>query len=148
MRTRRAVPEDIEQLASLFDQYRTFYGKTPDLNLAKSFLQERMLKEQSVILVAETEPGDLAGFTQLYPSFSSLSAATVYVLNDLFVAPDHRREGVAQALLEAAEAFARESGAVQLSLSTAMTNDPAQSLYEGMGWTRDQEFYHYALAIK
>lgn len=139
-----ATQDDLEQVAALFDQYRQFYGRAADLKLAKRFIGERLTNADSVILIAD-EPA--AGFTQLYPSFSSASAARIYVLNDLFVAPTWRRTGVGRALLKAAETFARDAGAVALSLSTAIDNRPAQSLYESMGWLRDRRFYHYDLAI-
>ena len=85
------------------------------------------------------------GFTQLYPSFSSISAARLFILNDLFVSPDARRSGAGSALLRAAADFGRAANAVELELSTAMSNHGAQALYEREGWQRDQEFFVYRL---
>src|SRR5690606_17256402 len=95
---------------------------------------------------AETASGELAGFVQLFPSFSSVSAARIYVLNDLFVAPAHRRQGVARRLLEAAHRVGSDGGAVYLALSTARDNRPAQALCESLGWVRDEAFHQYTLA--
>lgn len=148
LHVRRAAAQDLEQLARLFDQYRSFYGMPPDLPLALGFLGERMSKGESVILVAETQPAELAGFTQLYPGFSSVSAAAVYVLNDLYVSPHHRGRGAGRALLEAARQFAEQAGALRLLLSTARTNRSAQALYESLGWVRDLEFCHYSLELR
>ncbi len=69
------------------------------------------------------------------------------MLYDLFVAPAQRRRGAARALLEAAAAYARLAGAVRMDLATARTNVAAQSLYESLGWIRDDVFLHYSLAI-
>ena len=63
-----------------------------------------------------------------------------WLLNDLFVAPSARRQGVAAALLGAAAEHARALGAAGLSLSTARDNAPAQALYESLGWQRDRQF--------
>lgn len=147
MNIRAAQIDDLEAIAALFDQYRVFYGKPSDICLARAFIGERMHKAESVILVAEAAGGELAGFVQLYPGFSSVSAARIYVLNDLFVGHAHRRQGVGRLLLEAAHRFAQEAGAARLSLSTATSNHPAQTLYESLGWIRDQEFHHYTLAV-
>lgn len=61
----------------------------------------------------------------------------------LFVAPEARGTGAGCALMERAEAHARETGAGGLDLMTQKTNTTAQRLYESCGWVRDQEFYHY-----
>jgi GNAT superfamily N-acetyltransferase len=83
----------------------------------------------------------------LYPSFSSASLARTFILNDLFVIENCRRKKVGALLLEAAADFAKSLGAVRLTLSTAVTNKPAQALYESAGWKRDEQFivYHYAI---
>nr|WP_307731799.1 hypothetical protein [Massilia antarctica] len=47
-------------------------------------------------------------------------------------------------MLLAAEAHALRNGAVRLDLTTAKTNLPAQSLYQALGWTRDDIFYAYS----
>jgi ribosomal protein S18 acetylase RimI-like enzyme len=148
MYARKAVSQDLEDVSTLFDQYRSFYGRSSDPALAKRFIQERINNEDSLILVAESLQGKIAAFTQLYPSFSSISAAPVYVLNDLYVAPAHRRQGAGRALLEAAREFARQKGAVALSLSTAIDNKNAQSLYESLGWEMDRKFLHYNLTVE
>jgi ribosomal protein S18 acetylase RimI-like enzyme len=144
---RQAVLADLDAVAILFDGNRQFYGQASDEAAAKTFLKARFEHGQSVVLLAESQ-GQTVGFTQLYPSFSSVSMARVFVLNDLFVAPTARRLGVGEALLNAAANHARQLGAVRLSLTTNVQNLPAQSLYASMGWERDQKFYAYHLALR
>jgi ribosomal protein S18 acetylase RimI-like enzyme len=148
MTVRPAQPADRAQLARLFDQYRQFYQQPPDLPLAQDFIGERLANHDSVIFVASVEPQTLVGFTQLYPTLCSVSAAKIYVLYDLFVAPPARGHGVARALMQAAQAYAEQTGAVRLELATARTNVQAQALYESLGWVRDSEFYRYNLEIE
>lgn len=144
---RRAQLADVATVAPLFDAYRQFYGKPSDPELAARFLTERIANGESVVYVAETRDGQAVGFTQLYPSFSSVSAGRIYIVNDLFVAPAARRANVGRALLHAAGEFARGKGALRLSLSTARSNEQAQALYESEGWARDEQYYHYSLAL-
>ena len=143
---RQALLSDLDAVSILFDAYRQFYGQTSDEDAAKTFLLARFEHGQSVVLLAESQ-GQAVGFTQLYPSFSSVSMARVFVLNDLFVAPTARRLGVGEALLTAAADHARQLGAVRLSLNTDVQNLAAQALYASMGWERDQKFYAYHLAL-
>ena len=70
---RAAAPSDVDALAHLFEQYRAFYHCEPNATRAREFIAERLRNTDSAILVAEdTRSGSLAGFTQLYPIFSSL----------------------------------------------------------------------------
>jgi ribosomal protein S18 acetylase RimI-like enzyme len=141
---RLATALDVDALAPLFDAYRQFYGQTADLDLAKRFLAERTERSESTIFVAE-EGAVAVGFTQLYPSFSSARAARIYVLNDLYVAPSHRRRGVGRLLLQRAAEYGAEQGAVRLALTTMHTNLPAQRLYESVGWKLDEQFRTYTI---
>jgi ribosomal protein S18 acetylase RimI-like enzyme len=142
--TRFATPDDVPQLAALFDRYRQFYEQAPDLKLARAFISERLAKQESVILVAEVEPRTLAGFCQMYPTFCSVAAAPILVLYDLFVDVPWRRSGVGRSLMQAAEQYAVQAGVARMDLATARTNLSAQSLYESLGWKRDEAFYTYS----
>lgn len=138
----RVTAEEVELVAPLFDAYRQFYGQPPDLDGARRFLAERLGRGESVIF-AVVEGGRALGFTQLYPSFSSVSMRPIWILNDLFVAGDARRRGVGARLLGAARDHALRTGAARLALSTAVTNTEAQALYERDGWRRDTAYLHY-----
>ncbi len=148
---RRAGAEDLDALAGLFDAYRQFYRQPADVAGARAFLAERIARGESVLFLAELGGAELggkaAGFTQLYPSFTSAGMARIYILNDLFVAPEARGQGVAKALLRRAAEFGRGEGAVRLVLSTATDNFTAQALYEREGWQRDDGFLTYRLGL-
>lgn len=143
---RQAVFSDIEALSVLFDGYRQFYGQESNAMAAKDFLKSRFNHGESVIFIAENS-GSVIGFTQLYPSFSSVSMRRIFVLNDLFVCESSRNEKVGARLLTSAIEFAKSVGAVRLSLSTAVTNKTAQTLYESSGWKKDEKFFHYEYAL-
>jgi GNAT superfamily N-acetyltransferase len=142
IQVRRAGLADLAQLAVLFDGYRQFYGKSPDVEGAQAFLSERLSLQQSVVYLARNALHDV-GFVQLYPSFSSVSMAPIWVLNDLFVDVSGRRQGVASALLTAAVAHARSTGAMRLELSTGRDNVKAQACYDAHGWQRNEDYYTY-----
>jgi len=141
----RASIKDLDDLVPLFDGYRQFYGQRSDLTVARIFLGDRIERDESVVYLAYTGPREAAGFTQLYPSFSSVSLKPLWILNDLYVRSDVRRGGVGRALLERARQHALETGAKGLVLSTGVMNKPAQTLYESCGWRRDDEFFQYHL---
>jgi GNAT superfamily N-acetyltransferase len=143
----QATIHDLDTLVPLFDGYRQFYRQASDPSGARRFLAERFMHHESVILLARDDQDAGLGFIQLYPLFSSVRMMRIYVLNDLFVSADARRQGVAKALMVAAADHARALGAARLLLTTELDNKPAQTLYESLGWRRDQEFCEYALML-
>ncbi len=144
--TRQAGVEDVELLAPMFDNYRRYYRQAGDVDLARRFLHARLTRSESVIFVAQDAAQAGLGFVQLYPSFSSVKAQRVWILNDLFVQPEARRMGVARALMEAARRLARNTGARGLVLETEADNRNAQRLYESLGYVDQNPGYrHYCL---
>jgi ribosomal protein S18 acetylase RimI-like enzyme len=145
---RQARPEDADAVAPLFDAYRQFYEQPSDLALARAFIGARLERGESVIFLAERD-GRAVGFVQLYPVFSSTAVRPrrLWLLNDLFVAPEARGRGVARSLMERARQLAVETDAAGLELATAHTNTAAQRLYESLGWRRDERFPRYELAL-
>ena len=144
--TRRAGPQDLDALAVLFDAYRGFYGQPSDVARARDWLRTRMRVGESVVLVAERD-GGIVGFTQLYPMFSSVRTARTWILNDLFVDSAQRKQGTGRALIEAAHAYAIETGAAAISLSTEHTNETAKALYRDIGYEPVTAFEAYSFAL-
>ncbi|MEO1437962.1 MAG: GNAT family N-acetyltransferase [Bacteroidota bacterium] len=142
LRVSKATLDDLEVVATLFDQYRVFYKQESNLAKAKAFIKARLERSESVIFLAywEDQP---AGFTQLYPFFTSVGLATKWILNDLYVHASFRRRGVAMRLMLEAMDFAKISGAASISLETASDNHGAQRLYETLGWKKNEHFFVY-----
>ena len=147
MSVAQATVEDLGDIVPLFDAYRQFYKQPTDLDAARAFLLDRFEHQQSVLFLARDDRGAAVGFTQLYPSFSSTSLRRIYVLNDLYVRPEARGQHVGVALLEAAAAYGRKTGAARLTLRTATDNLRAQGVYEAAGWRRDEAFLTYDLPL-
>jgi len=145
MTTRQASIQDIDQLAILFAEYRVFYQQSFDPEAAKQFLQERIINQESMIFIAIND-GKYAGFTQIYPSFSSVGMKKIWILNDLFVAPGHRQKGIARALINHVLGYSKETGRKKVVLSTAYDNFNAQKLYEKMGFNRS-DFHNYEIEV-
>jgi GNAT superfamily N-acetyltransferase len=137
----QAGPEHLEALVSLLDGYRVFYGQNPDPGAARIFLRQRLQKGDSTIFLA-FEAGEATGFTQLYPSFSTVSLQPLLILNDLYVAPKHRKRGMGEALLRRAQEYCYASHCKGLALETGVDN-PARLLYERLGWEKESHCFHY-----
>ena len=134
----------LDDLAVLFDAYRVFYKKETDLDAAKKFLRERLANDQSVIFMVYND-SRAVGFTQLYPVFSSVNMAAVWLLNDLFVDPVYRGKKIGKQLLEAAQNHCRATQAKRVSIETKQTNVEGNKLYPIIGFEKDPEhnFYYW-----
>jgi GNAT superfamily N-acetyltransferase len=143
---RPATPDDADALTDLFDDYLAFYGRTPAAGGSRPFLAARLQAGDARVLLAE-DGGRAIGFALMYPSWSSLAQAPIFLLSDLFVDPRARQQGAGRALLEACEASGREAGMQRLQLETQRTNTVAQALYTELGWESDDEFVVYQLPL-
>ncbi|MEC1718689.1 GNAT family N-acetyltransferase [Schinkia azotoformans] len=146
MKILHATIEDLEGVSNLFNLYRMFYQQESDLEGAKAYIKERIENKDSVIFVVKDKQ-NYVGFTQLYPTFSSISMKRAWIFNDLYVDTEARKQGVGEMLLHKAKEYAIETGAKSISLETASDNYSAQRLYERNGYKRDSQFYHYELDL-
>lgn len=144
---RRATSDDLDALAVLFDAYRRFYAQPSDVPGARAFLAARLQNDESVVFIATGATGGV-GFTQLYPLFTSVGMRRLWLLNDLFVAQDARRLGVASTLMKAAHAHAKDTGAAGVLLETQRTNHSAQALYRKLGYERNDSTEFHFLALR
>lgn len=149
MEIKRITLAEANLVIGLFDKYRVFYKKESDAGLAERFIKTRLGNNESVIFVA-LDGEQPVGFTQLYPKYSSVSAVKNWILNDLYVEPEYRKQGVGEALIKTAMDFAKGDGATYVQLETAVDNYTAQNLYEGIGFIKqepDTEFFLYRIPV-
>lgn len=141
---------EIDLVVPLFDQYRMFYHQASDLDLARRFLRGRVQHRDSVIFLALSGKGADevgVGFALLYPSFNSVTATPIWILNDLYVLEGVRRKGVAKRLIDRGRDLAEDTGAPVISLSTGRENHPSRKLYERLGFALDDTFCTYLLRL-
>lgn len=142
----QATIGDLEGVSNLFNLYRVFYQQTSDIEGAMIYIKKRLESKDSVIFVVKDQQ-KYVGFTQLYPTFSSISMKKAWILNDLYVDAEARKQGIGEMLLHKARDYAIATDAKSISLSTAPDNYFAQRLYEKHGYVRDSQFYHYELSL-
>ena len=107
-------------------------------------MSDRLTNNQSVVFMVY-DGSRAAGFTQLYPLFSSVNMAAVWLLNDLFVDPVYRGKKIGKQLLEAAQNHCTATHAKEVSLETEQTNVVGNKLYPIMRFEKDTEhnFYYW-----
>lgn len=144
MKIRSAELSDLLILARQFDAYRVFYEKDSSLKEAEEFLKARISGKDSEIFVAENEHGELTGFVQLYPLFSSTRMKKLWLLNDLFVSERERGKGISIQLLNKAKELCIETNSCGMMLETAKSNAIGNKLYPKTGFILDTEHNYYS----
>lgn len=137
----QAKEEHIPVLIPLLDKYRIFYNQNSDEPGGQRFLQNRINNKDSIIFIAFYNNSP-AGFTQLYSSFSTVSLKPIFILNDLYVYKEFRKNGIGEKLLNSAKDCCILLNYKGLALETAI-NNPAQKLYERLGWKKNISSLHY-----
>jgi GNAT superfamily N-acetyltransferase len=139
---------DLDDLLPLMRGYCDFYGVSPSdeslLELSRSLIADP--ERDGIQLIARDDRGAAVGFASVFWSWSTLQAARIGVMNDLFVAPEARGGGIADALIEACRERCRAHGARQLGWQTALDNHRAQTVYERVGARRSQ-WVDYSLDV-
>ena len=127
--------------------YCDFYEVSPSdgdlLALARALLADPEL--EGTQLLARDPGGHAVGFATIFWTWSTLSAARIGVMNDLFVAESARGSGAAEALIGACAERCRQRGAVSLGWQTAKDNVRAQAVYDRVGGAREEEWLDYSL---
>ncbi|HYP48878.1 MAG TPA: GNAT family N-acetyltransferase [Thermoleophilaceae bacterium] len=143
-----ATEADLPALLPLMRGYCDFYEVSPGdeelLALSRALIADP--EHEGVQLIASDERGKPVGFATVFWSWSTLSASRIGVMNDLFVHPDARGSGAAEALIKACVERCRERGATSLGWQTAKDNTRAQAVYERVGGKRE-EWLDYSLEV-
>ncbi len=147
MQIRPAVESDVPALMPLMRGYCDFYEANPsDAGLdemARALIATE--DDKGMLLVADEGSGAI-GFAAVGWKWSSLRGTRIVVLEDLFVAPEARGRGAADALIQAVAERARENGAPVVTWLTAPDNQRAQAVYDRVGGKSDT-FLEYELEL-
>ena len=143
MSIRAATEEDVAAVLPLVRAYCEFYETTPEQapdggldEMCRALID--VPDDQGMLLVAEDDGGEVVGFVAAGWKWSSLRAARVAIMEDLFVAPEARGAGHGRELILACAERARELGAPKLEWVTATDNTRAQSVYDSLGGSGSQ----------
>jgi GNAT superfamily N-acetyltransferase len=139
---------DLAELLPLMRDYCDFYEVAPSdealLAMSRTLIADP--QREGLQLIARDDDGRPLGFATIFWTWSTTRAARIGVMNDLFVAPDGRGSGAAEALIGACVERCREHGAAHLGWQTAPGNERAQRVYERVGGKRS-EWVDYGIDV-
>lgn len=130
---RRATPGDARTFGRLLHAFNREFGEeTPDAETLAQRAAPLIERGDIVVLFAGEEPD---GFLELrFWPWVYTDGPNAYI-EELYVVPEERGEGLGRALLDAAIGIARERGAQHIDLTTGEADTAARALYESAGFT-------------
>ena len=132
-RIRVATAADAPVFARLLHAFNTEYGeREPDADTIAERAAPLIESGEVTVVFAGDGPG---GFAELRFRPSLYTGALDAYLEELYVVPERRGQGLGRALLEAAMEYARERGAARIDLNTSVDDVAARMLYEAVGFT-------------
>ena len=140
---------DLDELLPLMRAYCDFYDVDPPdedlLALSRALIADP--EREGMQLIARGDGGKPLGFATVFWTWTTTRAARLAVMNDLFVTPDARGTGAAEALIEACAERGRAHGAVSLEWQTALDNERAQKVYDRVG-AESSRWLDYSLQLR
>jgi GNAT superfamily N-acetyltransferase len=139
---------DLADLLPLLEAYCAFYESEPGRErlaaLARALIADP--GREGIHLLARDAAGRAIGFATLYWTWSTTRAGRLAIMNDIYVAPEGRGSGAAEALMHACADHARAHGALAMEWATAPENDRAQAVYERFGGVRE-DWVNYGIEL-
>ena len=130
---RRGGPDDAPEVARLLHDFNTEFDEpTPGVEALTERARELLGDGEMTVLLGGEGPAGIA-VLRFRPSIWTRTLDAY--LEELYVAPGRRGQGIGRALLEAALEVARESGAEHIDLTTSTDDTAALGLYESSGFT-------------
>lgn len=146
VRIRAAEPADVPLLVEMFGELAAYERLAHKLKATPERLQAALFSERPAAeaLIAE-RAGRAAGYAVFFPTFSTFLSIRGIWLEDVYVRPEHRRAGVARALIATIAARLRADGGERLEWSALDWNDLALDFYAGLGAERRDDWITHEL---
>ena len=131
-------PARVEDLAAcvdlLDDLFRLETDFAPDAGRQIRGLSQLLESDAAQLMVADDD-GEVVGMLSVQRLISTAQGSAVGIVEDVVVRDRRRGQGIGRALMDAAEAWARDEGLTRLQLLAERGNHPANALYQRLGWT-------------
>lgn len=116
------------------------------LSVTESYLEEALFQTRSVEVLLACLREEIAGYAMFFPNFSSWRGRRGLYLEDLFVRPEVRRQGIGRALFQEVARIALKRNCVRIEWLVLDGNQPAIEFYRSLGATSLDTWTTFRLA--
>lgn len=118
----------------------------PSADSHRDDIRDILGRSDCTAFVARDDDGRPIGLAEAalrHDYVNGCETSPVGFLEGIYVVPDQRSRGVAQALCSTVEAWAREHGCSELASDTGLTNTAAQRAHAAMGFEEMERVIYY-----
>ncbi|MBX9791460.1 MAG: GNAT family N-acetyltransferase [Pirellulales bacterium] len=144
---RKAVPKDIPTLLGLMSEFYAESGHELDHALAERAFAAILAEERLGQVWLIDDENKNVGYLVLTLRFGMEYGGLIGCLDDLFVVPPSRNQGLSTAALTDVRDFCKASGIRALTVEVGFSNGPAQAVYRRVGLTAAPDRQLLALAL-
>ena len=144
---RAATPADVPVLHAMVRELADYEKALHEVRATREQLREALFGERPAVFahIAETDEGEVVGFSLWFLSFSTWRGVHGIHLEDLYVRPGARGGGYGKALLRELARTCVERGYERLEWSVLRWNAPSIAFYESLGARPQEEWEVYRL---
>ncbi len=127
---REVEKRDFSQLVALFQEFAKF-EKVPERMINS---EEKMLREKDLFhcFVAENAANEIVGYVTYFFGYYTWVGKSLY-MDDLYVRPQYRGQGLGTRLIERVITLAKEAECYKLRWQVSVWNKPAIEFYRRLG---------------
>ena len=144
---RPARPQDAETIATLIRELAVYEKLEDQARATAEDLRRHLFGDRPAaeVILAEVE-GKPVGFALFFPTFSTFRGQPGLYLEDIFVRPENRGQGIGKALLSTIARIAVDRGCGRLEWAVLDWNAPAIAFYQARGAVPMDEWTVYRVA--
>jgi GNAT superfamily N-acetyltransferase len=136
LRIRPATEADVEVLFGLILELAEYERLTAAVSGDPEVLRRTLFEQRAAEALILELAGEAIGYAIFFTTFSSFECRSGIWIEDVYVRPDQRRDGIGRAVMEQIAALALERGHVRLEWTALDWNEPALRFYEKLGATK------------
>ena len=143
---REARKTDVPAIAILIREFAEFEKLAHWCEVTEDDLHEAIFGKKSFVQALVAMAGDrYAGYALYFPIFKSFRGERSIFLEDLYVTPDLRGNGLGFVMLREVAKYAKERGFARMDWQTLKWNESAINFYKNLGAESDDENFDFRL---
>jgi GNAT superfamily N-acetyltransferase len=147
LQIRSAVEADVPAIIGLIHALAEYENAPPGaVSVTEAHLKEALFQTRAVEVLLARVGDEIAGYAMFFPNFSSWRGRRGLYLEDLFVRPEMRRQGIGRALLRELARIALERDCARVEWLVLDWNQPAIEFYRSLGATSLDTWTTFRLA--
>jgi ribosomal protein S18 acetylase RimI-like enzyme len=141
---RDVTPNDVPIITALMRDFAEFEELTAYFEATADQLAAVMFGEQAFVNgLVDEENGEVIAYALFYPNYATFRGQRGMYLEDLYISPAHRGNGIGEAIIRKIAQVAKAQGCKRIDFQVLEWNQPAIGFYKRLGADREDTERHF-----